>query len=62
MEVSSATSRPVPAEVKAVAKKPPEKPKQTEEKEAEAPAVQNKPKPVVNAQGQTTGRLLNVTA
>lgn len=62
MEVSSATARPVPAEVKVAAKKPPEKPKQTEEQEA--PAVQNKPKPkpVVNAQGQTTGRILNATA
>jgi hypothetical protein len=32
-------------------------------KEAERPkAAEVKPKPVVNTQGQTTGRLLNVTA
>jgi hypothetical protein len=57
-EVVQATQAPKRSEEVRNAEKREAKPNQPEVKKTEEP----KPRPVINAQGQTTGRLLNATA
>lgn len=64
MDVSSVKSTPTPPK-QAIKSTPPVKPAPTQKAEsnaAELKAQTAKPAPVVNTQGQQTGRLLNVVA
>lgn len=63
MEVTSTGNRTQVVETKAVQKKQQvqEEQQKAAQREQAAPE-QNQPKPVVNTQGQTTGRLLNTKA
>ena len=59
MEVSRTSSLQQAAATKAVEKKNQQNVQREQQPE---PAEKPKPKPVVNSQGQTTGRLVNATA
>ena len=62
MDVSSVSSSSSPApSVRSESTQAPKR-AESEQKPREAPAQESSPKPVVNAQGQTTGRVVNTSA